>query len=182
VFGIARLTLAVAAFASLAIPGDAVAGATQATPLRSSASASLRPRSVADDQDSARILEAAQALFDAMEAADQARLSGLLLPGTIVTSQRFAADGAVTLRRTPALEWIDTQRVPGRIVERMWSPTILRRGPIAVVWTPYSLDVAGQRTHCGIDSFEFVKVESAWKIASITYTVEPSACAEFGAP
>ena len=98
-----------------------------------------------------------------------------------MTSQRFAADGAVTLRRTPVSEWINTQRVAGRIVERMWSPTVLRRGPIAVVWTPYSLDVAGQRTHCGIDSFEFVEVEGAWKIVGLTYTVEPGACAEFQA-
>lgn len=173
-----RTALAAAAIMACLCGGNAAAGAAQAVP----ADAALSGRAgEAEDRERAIMLGVTQELFDAMEAADNRRLSGLFLPGTIVTSQRFAADGTVTLRRTPVVEWIDSQRVAGRIVERMWSPTILHRGPIAVVWTPYSLDIAGQRSHCGIDSFELVRVDGVWKIAGLSYTVEPRACEALGA-
>jgi hypothetical protein len=47
---------------------------------------------------------------------------------------------------------------------------------MAVVWTPYQFDRDGKRSYCGIDVFNLVEVDRAWRIASVMYTVEPQGC------
>ncbi len=37
--------------------------------------------------------------------------------------------------------------------ERYWSPTVLIRGPMALVWAPYEFQIDGKISHCGIDAF-----------------------------
>ena len=45
--------------------------------------------------------------------------------------------GMETIGR-PNSYWVDPARADGRVVrERYWSPTVLVRGSIAVVWAPY---------------------------------------------
>ncbi len=60
--------------------------------------------------------------------------------------------------------------------EVYWDPTVLVRGNIAVVWAEYSFDLNGKRSHCGIDVFNLLKIEGAWKVTGIQYTVEPDNC------
>ena len=61
--------------------------------------------------------------------------------------------------------------------ERYWDPIVHVRGSIAVVWTPYEFWTDGKTSHCGIDVFEMMKDQGAWKIANMMWTVEPDACA-----
>jgi hypothetical protein len=62
-------------------------------------------------------------------------------------------------------------------VER-WTgePTILVRGPIAVVWGEYDFWIDGEFSHCGVDSVDLVKVAGEWKIANFMWTVEREGC------
>lgn len=55
-------------------------------------------------------------------------------------------------------------------------PTILIRGPIAVVWGEYEFWIDGEFSHCGVDSVDLVKVEGQWKIANFMWTVEKEGC------
>ncbi|GJL94676.1 MAG: hypothetical protein DHS20C05_10810 [Hyphococcus sp.] len=66
-----------------------------------------------------------------------------------------------------------------KIRERYWDPVVLERNGLAVVWTPYSIDIDGARSHCGVDVFNMTKHGPDWKIDSVSFTVEPSACEEF---
>jgi len=59
-----------------------------------------------------------------------------------------------------------------------WSPTVMIRGSLAVVWAPYEFWIDGQTSHCGVDVFDFVKVNDAWRVANSMWTVEPDACEE----
>lgn len=63
-----------------------------------------------------------------------------------------------------------------KIRERYWDPIVLERSGLALVWTPYSIDVDGTRLHCGVDVFNLSKHDSGWKIDSVNYTMEPTAC------
>jgi hypothetical protein len=36
----------------------------------------------------------------------------------------------------------------------------------------------GKTSHCGVDVFDFVKVDGIWRVANGMWTVEPEACAE----
>lgn len=67
-------------------------------------------------------------------------------------------------------------------IERYWEPVVQVRGGIAQVWAPYELRDNGAVVHCGIDAFQLVKMDGAWKVASLMFTMEPEACEEIGLP
>ena len=62
-------------------------------------------------------------------------------------------------------------------VER-WTeePTVLIRGPIAVIWGEYEFWIDGEFSHCGVDSVDLVKVDGEWKVANFMWTVEKEIC------
>jgi len=62
-------------------------------------------------------------------------------------------------------------------IERYWDPTVTVRGGLAQVWAPYELRDNGEQVHCGIDAFDLVFLDGAWRIASVLSTMEPEACA-----
>jgi hypothetical protein len=64
-----------------------------------------------------------------------------------------------------------------KLVER-WTgdPTVMIRGPIAVVWGEYEFMINGYFSHCGVDSIDLVKVDGDWKIANWMWTVEKKGC------
>jgi len=73
--------------------------------------------------------------------------------------------------------------LPGRAqLERHWSPTVLVRGHVALVWTPYEFRLDGRRSHCGIDTFDLVKADGDWRVANAMWTVEPDGCESLGPP
>lgn len=87
-------------------------------------------------------------------------------------------DGRVEIAGRPNAFWVDPANTAGGAVrERYWSPMVLVRGPIAVVWAPYEFWAEGKTSHCGVDVFNFVKKDGRWLIASSMWTVEPDACA-----
>jgi hypothetical protein len=47
---------------------------------------------------------------------------------------------------------------------------------IAIAWVPYELKVNGKFSHCGIDTFTFLKTNEGWKIVNLSYSVEPDGC------
>ena len=65
-----------------------------------------------------------------------------------------------------------------RYRERYWSPTVMIRGAMALVWAPYEFQIDGATSHCGVDVFSFAKVDGEWKVSNSMWTVEPNACAE----
>jgi hypothetical protein len=62
--------------------------------------------------------------------------------------------------------------------ERYWSPTVMIRGSMAMVWAPYEFQTDGVTSHCGVDVFSFAKIDGVWKVSNSMWTVEPNACAE----
>jgi hypothetical protein len=93
-------------------------------------------------------------------------------------SLRAEGGGMEIVARSNAY-WTDPSQDDGRVYqERYWSPTVLIRGGIAVVWAPYEFWVDGETNHCGVDVFDFVKVDGQWLVSNSMWTVEPEACAE----
>lgn len=71
------------------------------------------------------------------------------------------------------------EAMPGRserVLERMWDPTVLVHGDVAVVWTPYDFHVDGRFSHCGVDAFSLLRGKEGWKIAGVVFTMEPDEC------
>jgi hypothetical protein len=62
------------------------------------------------------------------------------------------------------------------LLERMWEPKVLLRGPIAVVWAEYDFHRNKTFHHCGFDSVNLLKTAEGWKISGIAYTSETTGC------
>ena len=126
------------------------------------------------------MVAATQRFFDAMAALDAAALQATVLPNTVFTAARVGRDGKRQVSRIPVEQFLANLR-PG-LHERMWAPVVSLRGDmIATVSAPYEFQLDGKTTHCGIDVFDLAKVDGAWKIAALTWTQEPDACAELKA-
>ena len=117
------------------------------------------------------------AFFHAMTARDTAALNRVQFPDGIQYAARVRGD-SVTIRRG-TFEGFATQlaTMTDTYVERMWEPTVLVHGPLAVVWAPYDFHRNGQFTHCGVDAFTLMRSPTGWKIATVSYTTEPTGCA-----
>lgn len=55
-------------------------------------------------------------------------------------------------------------------------PTILIRGPIAVIWGEYEFWIDDEFSHCGVDSADLAEVDGEWKVANFIRIVEREGC------
>lgn len=89
------------------------------------------------------------------------------------------SDGTASPRERSYREYLATlTQGKHRLFERwLGEPTVLIRGPIAVVWGQYDFWIDGEFSHCGVDSANLAKFEGEWKIAHFMWTVERNGCA-----
>lgn len=139
--------------------------------LPSYASEALSSPKSAGERD--QVLQVVQGFFDAMAKSDGEALRALAVPGSQVTvAPRPGTEGPVRRRMIEAD--VDSLKAnKNQLLERMWNPTVLIEGRIAVVWTPYDIHRNGKFAHNGIDVFTLMKLTEGWKIVSIAYTIEP---------
>ena len=94
---------------------------------------------------------------------------------------RFVAseDGGWDAVPRPNSYWVAPERADDHTYrERYWSPTVMIRGAMALVWAPYEFQIDGETTHCGVDVYSFAKINGIWKVSNSMWTVEPNACSE----
>ena len=131
----------------------------------------------------ADVLSAVQAWLDAFEAKDAARLAALTHKDGVQFSARYLP-GQEPIRVRTNREDLESAGKPGpRFTERFWNPTVLVRADLAQFWAPYSFDIDGKRSHCGIDNFTLMRIEGRWVMTNASWTVEPPEhCASLGEP
>lgn len=127
--------------------------------------------------------EAVLAVFDAflrtLETRDLEAMAALQTADGMTYQIRANGEAEMSVGSRPNAEWLDPTRYGDAAYrERYWSPTVLVRGGMAVVWAPYEFWADGQTSHCGIDLFQFVKVDGRWLVANSAWTTEPRACEE----
>ena len=121
--------------------------------------------------DEAAALANADAILEAITAGDGAAMADLMHDsGVLVVT---GPEPATWVSATSMGERVDR----GGIVERGWDPEVRVKADIATVWYPYDLYLDGEWSHCGIDSFQLVRVDGVWKTHSLIFTREqPPAC------
>jgi hypothetical protein len=92
---------------------------------------------------------------------------------TIVNRQ-----GKVSIRNEPLSGFANviTQQQKGDLDEKIQFETIKIDGALAMAWTPYKFYYKGQFSHCGVNSFQLVKINGAWKIQYIIDTRRREGC------
>nr|WP_310524860.1 hypothetical protein [Polymorphobacter sp.] len=126
----------------------------------------------------AEVAAALAALMTSINTNDADGFLALQQPGTLVQIKRFKPDGSSSLDIVPAADFATRMRArKGTAVdERLVDPQILITRDFAHVWAPYSIDIAGKRSHCGVDSFGFIKNGGKWLLTSLAWTADPMGC------
>jgi hypothetical protein len=126
----------------------------------------------------ADILAVMDAYMLEISANDLAAMDARQTPEGMTYRIRSREDGGWDVVAQPNCYWVAAERADNSTYrERYWSPTVLIRGGMAVVWAPYEFWVNGVTSHCGVDVFSFVKIDGTWKVSNSMWTVEPEACA-----
>ena len=132
----------------------------------------------AQQSDESAILDVMQRAFDAVRSQDPDDWRAIQLADGTTLSVRKDANSADEMRISRNEDFIAGSGPDGRDYLEQWTaePTVLIRGPIAVVWGEYDFWIDGKFSHCGVDAVDLVKVDGEWKIANFTWTVEREDC------
>jgi hypothetical protein len=131
----------------------------------------------------AEVIAAADRFIAAINSNDAEALRQMAIPEGMNISLRYQPDGSSKIRtKSNAQDAAETPAETRKFTEKYWSPTVLIHNGIAMFWAPYSFDIDGKRSHCGVDQFDFIKVDGQWKLASSMWTVEPNGCPKESTP
>lgn len=120
------------------------------------------------------------AMFAAMKNSDAKTLLNCFGDSAVLQTISRTREGAIVVRNESIAAF--AQQVAGLPVnaadERISFETIKTDGPLAMVWTPYNFYLNGKFSHCGVNSFQLVKLNGIWKIQYIIDTRRRTGCLE----
>lgn len=117
-------------------------------------------------------------LFDAMKQSDGIKLASAFADSAVLQTISQTKDGKLFIRNESVKEFAASiSKLPkGAADERIVFETIKIDGPLASVWTPYKFFYNGQFSHCGVDSYQLVRINGVWKIQYLIDTRRKSGC------
>ena len=121
----------------------------------------------AQNDEERAVIEAVQAMFDAMEALDPGAFRDSMIPEGLLTAVGFETTQRTT-REQFATRLAD---VTSPMYERMWDPEVRIDWPVATLWAPYDFYRGLEFSHCGTDAFQLAKTTEGWKVVLVSYTV-----------
>ena len=74
-------------------------------------------------------------------------------------------------------DFVGTQK-QGDADERITFDMVKTDGALAIAWTPYKFYYKGVFSHCGMDSYQLVRINGVWKIQYIIDTRRKANCGE----
>ncbi len=121
----------------------------------------------------ANVLSVVQRFLDALGARDPVAMKATVTPEGQIQAMTEGPDGNKMTFRLLG-DFADRLATgQGRLLERIWNPTVLIEGRIATVWAPYDLYRDGKFSHSGIDVFMLMRIEVEWKIVNVAYNAQP---------
>lgn len=133
----------------------------------------------AQDSDKEAVQKTIETFFMGFHAQDSLIIKQTVAKGIIL--QRISQDSAgKTLVRTDDfskfLKSIVSLPKESKFEEIIKSYNIQIDGPMANAWTPYEFRLKDAFHHCGVNSFQLVKNEGAWKILYLVDTGRSGNC------
>lgn len=140
--------------------------------------------SIAQDSvdDAVAVRNAIHTMFEGMRLGDSAMVSQVFYPEAAFFSAYITKDGESKLEQGSVQAWLNAIGTPHENVwnEEWWDPKIHVDGNFAHAWTPYAFYIDDTFSHCGVDSFHFIKnAKGLWKVFHATDTRRKSDCDTF---
>lgn len=127
------------------------------------------------DFETANVLAPIQGLFAAFEAGDSAAILRLVHSEGRVTATGTRASGS-GLRQQSWAEFAQRLKPDSRFTETISDPAIEVDGDVAMVWAPFVVRVGGKVSNCGVDHFDLVRDQGAWRILNLTFSSRTEGC------
>jgi Putative lumazine-binding len=117
-------------------------------------------------------------MFTGMKTADAALLKTCFADSMILQTISRNKEGNLEVRNEDPVGFIDfvSKEAPGNADERITFDVVKVDGPLAIAWTPYSFYYKGQFSHCGVNSFQVVRLNGEWRIQYIIDTRRKQGC------
>lgn len=117
-------------------------------------------------------------MFRAMRMADSTMFKEAMADSAIMQTIMRDRTGASIIKTENTVEFARfVSTIPkGAADERITYDVIRIDGPLAIVWTPYKFYLNGQFSHCGVNSFQLVRMKDGWKIQYIIDTRRKQPC------
>lgn len=119
-----------------------------------------------------------ESLFDGMRAKNSGQVAAAFSENanmeTIVTTGDLSEVKAGSVAEF--VKGISNLPVSAKLDERITAYQINIDGPMATAWTPYEFYVNDEFSHCGVNSFQLVKMAAGWKIVYIIDTRRKEGC------
>ena len=117
-------------------------------------------------------------LFSAMKGANAAMLKDAFADSAVLQTIRRKQDGTFFVQDEKVNDFVEQIRKAKKdsLDERITFETIKIDGPLAIAWTPYKFYYAGNFSHCGVNSFQLVRINGRWKIQFLIDTRRRQGC------
>ena len=117
-------------------------------------------------------------LFAAMKGANAAMLKETFADSAVLQTIRRKQDGTFSVQDEKVSDFVEQigKAKKDSLDERITFETVKIDGPLAIAWTPYKFYYAGNFSHCGVNSFQLVRINGRWKIQFLIDTRRRQAC------
>ncbi|WP_026951859.1 nuclear transport factor 2 family protein [Algoriphagus mannitolivorans] len=119
-----------------------------------------------------------KSMFDGMRAKNPEQVAAAFSPDAIMQTVMAKPDGSTVGSNAVAdfVKRIATTPAETQLDEQILDYQIKIDGTMASAWTPYKFYVNGNFSHCGVNSFQLVKMAEGWKIVYIIDTRRKENC------
>lgn len=131
-------------------------------------------------QEEKQVEEVIKSLFDGMRAKNADQVAAAFSPEAMMQTVIFKPEGSEVGSNAVAdfVKRIASTPAETNLDERILDYQIKVDGTMASAWTPYRFYVNGNFSHCGVNSFQLVKMSEGWKIVYIIDTRRKEPCEE----
>jgi len=117
-------------------------------------------------------------LFTGMKTSDPVMVKSSFADSAVLQTITRNKEGATIVKNEKVEDFATTvgSMPKGAADERITFETIRIDGALAIAWTPYNFYYEGKFNHCGVNSFQLVRLNGEWKIQYLIDTRRKQGC------
>ena len=117
-------------------------------------------------------------LFSAMKNSDGASLKECFTDSAILQTIARDKTGTTVVKNEKLTDFISLiASMPKETADERISYDVVKTdGALAIAWTPYKFYLSGKFSHCGVNSFQLVRLNGIWKIQYLIDTRRKQPC------